>query len=440
MSEQTATLSAIRWADEPKPAYDVVIIGGGGHGLSTAYHLATRHRITNVAVLEADYIASGNTGRNTTIIRANYGIPEAIRFYQHSLERYQELEAETGAAILHQTKGIVWLAHTEMAMRTERARAAMNQACGAQTFMRTPEELKELVPQLDLTGGGRYPVLGGSHHVEGATARHDRVAWAVDAATLEATVIGPTLEFDDDRTVAVTGGQFDVSLDARPVSNGHAFSVRRGSRLTVGRRGSGARAYVAVSGGIAVAPVLGSRATHVMTRMGGLDGRPLRAGDLLPLGASRERRNTGDRFASRARDSGRLRILPGVHRQLFSDQAYRALQSGSYEVSQDSNRVGYRLEGTAIPHEPRADMISEATPMGAIQVPGSGLPILLMADRQTTGGYPQIATVIAADLPVAGQLGLGDPVSFVECLPGEAIAALVAREQSLLHLEHREAR
>ena len=99
-----------------------MIIGGGGHGLSTAYHLATRHGITNVAVLEADYIASGNTGRNTTIIRANYGIPEAIRFYQHSLEllpgRSRPRPAPT---ILHQTKGIVWLAHTEMAMR-DRAR------------------------------------------------------------------------------------------------------------------------------------------------------------------------------------------------------------------------------------------------------------------------------------------------------------------------------
>ncbi|MEX2183119.1 MAG: FAD-dependent oxidoreductase [Chloroflexota bacterium] len=178
MSDYTHSLLPIRWADAPKPAYDVVIIGGGGHGLSTAYHLATRHGITNVAVIEADYIASGNTGRNTTIIRANYGIPEAIRFYQHSLEKYQELEDETGAAILHETKGIVWLAHTEMAMRTERARCAMNQTVGAKTYMRTPAELKELVPQLDLTGGGRYPVLGGSHHVEGATARHDRVAWA----------------------------------------------------------------------------------------------------------------------------------------------------------------------------------------------------------------------------------------------------------------------
>ena len=138
MSTYTDTLPEIRWPDAPKPSYDVVIIGGGGHGLSTAYYLATRHGITNVAVLEADYIASGNTGRNTTIIRANYGIPEAIRFYQHSLELYQGLEAETGAEILHQTKGIVWVAHTEMAMRTERARCLMNTACGAKTVMVTP--------------------------------------------------------------------------------------------------------------------------------------------------------------------------------------------------------------------------------------------------------------------------------------------------------------
>ena len=210
MSAHTDTLPQIRWPDDtPRSSYDVVIIGGGGHGLSTAYHLATRHGITNVAVLEADYIASGNTGRNTTIIRANYGLPEAIGFYQHSLELYQGLEAETGADILHQTKGIVWLAHTEMAMRTERARCAMNQACGAQTFMRTPVELKELIPQLDLTGGGRYPVLGGSHHVEGATARHDRVAWAYASGASQSGVdlfqhtAVTAMRFDGDRVVGV---------------------------------------------------------------------------------------------------------------------------------------------------------------------------------------------------------------------------------------------
>ena len=211
-----ATLPTLRWG-EPRDAYDVVIVGGGGHGLSTAYYLATRHGITNVAVLEADYIASGNTGRNTTIIRANYGLPEAIRFYQHSLEMYQTLEDEVGAAILHQTKGIFWLAHTEMALRAERARCLMNTAVGARTEMRTPAEIKELVPQIDLTGGGRYPVLGASHHLEAATARHDRVAWAyaAGAAAKGVQVIQHTpvtgLLRDGDRVVGVRTPRGDIA-------------------------------------------------------------------------------------------------------------------------------------------------------------------------------------------------------------------------------------
>ena len=176
-AEAVGSLQPIVW-HEPRDSYDVVIVGGGGHGLATAYYLATRHGITNVAVIEADYIASGNTGRNTTIIRANYAVPEAIRFYDHSMKLYQGLEAQTGAAIFHRQKGHVWLAHSEMGMRTERGRCLMNQAMGVRTEMITPVEIKELIPQIDLTGGGRYPIFGASHHVEAATARHDRVAWA----------------------------------------------------------------------------------------------------------------------------------------------------------------------------------------------------------------------------------------------------------------------
>ena len=127
MNEFVETLLEMKW-HEPKSSYDVVIIGGGGHGLATAYYLATQHGITNVAVIEANYIGSGNSGRNTTIIRANYGIPESVRFYQHSLELYAGLEDETGCWIMHATKGLLWIAHTETGMRAERARAINNQA------------------------------------------------------------------------------------------------------------------------------------------------------------------------------------------------------------------------------------------------------------------------------------------------------------------------
>jgi len=168
----------LRWAD-PKRSYDVVIVGGGGHGLATAYYLATRHGITNVAVLERSYIGGGNSGRNTTVIRSNYGIPEAVRFYQRSVELYQALEQETDRWVMHKQKGLLWLAHTEAGLRAERARAEVNTAFGAKTYFVEPKEVKDICPLIDLDGAGVWPVMGGSYHVEGATARHDRVVWAL---------------------------------------------------------------------------------------------------------------------------------------------------------------------------------------------------------------------------------------------------------------------
>jgi sarcosine oxidase subunit beta len=169
----------LQW-QELKPAYDVVIIGGGGHGLSTAYHLATRHGISNVAVLERKYIGGGNSGRNTTVIRSNYGIPAAVKFYQHSVDLYKQLEEETDRWIMHAAKPLLWTVHTEAGRRREQARAEVNRAFGAETVFVEPEEIAKIVPGIDLNaGGGRYPVTGASLHLEGATARHDRVNWAL---------------------------------------------------------------------------------------------------------------------------------------------------------------------------------------------------------------------------------------------------------------------
>ncbi len=177
MNEFREQRVALTWR-EPRRSYDVVIIGGGGHGLATAYYLATRHRISNVLVLERNYIGSGNSGRNTTIIRSNYGIPESVRFYQRSVALYQSLEAETGRWIMHKGKGLLWVAHTEAGVRAERARAEVNTAFGARTEFVTPDQIKAIEPHVDLSGAGLWPILGGSYHLDGATARHDRVVWA----------------------------------------------------------------------------------------------------------------------------------------------------------------------------------------------------------------------------------------------------------------------
>ena len=245
-------------------------------------------------------------------------------------------------------------------------------------------------------------------------------------ATLEVTLTGPHIRFDSDATFAISGANFRLTLDDAPIEMNRAVDAGSGAILKFGERVSGARAYLAVAGGIAVPQVLGSRSTHVLTRMGGHDGRALKAGDMLTIGIRGERQGGITPYPlpfipSRAK----LRVVP-TDARLFAQLTPRPFQ-----VSPRSDRMGYRLEGAGIVDAPRGEMISTAVPTGAIQIPPTGQPILLMNDHATTGGYAIAGTVITADLPLAGQLAPGDWVEFEACSIDAAQIALREREAAL---------
>jgi antagonist of KipI len=284
--------------------------------------------------------------------------------------------------------------------------------------------------------GGRWGHQGSGVPVSGAMdlASH-RLANALvgndaGAATLEATLLGPELRIEQDTMVALTGADLSVTIDGAPVPLNTPTRSRGGAVLRFGDRRQGARAYLACDGGIAIPEVLGSRATHTVSAMGGVDGRALKRGDRLALGPPGLDPPAGVRGSARRDMTGgaRVRVLPGPQNDYFTAAAFDALQRVRFSVSTQSDRMGYRLQGDRIPGAGDRDMISDATFTGAIQVPASGEPILLMADRQTTGGYPQIATIITADLPLAAQLAPGDWIEFAICSYAEALAALRGQE------------
>ena len=257
---------------------------------------------------------------------------------------------------------------------------------------------------------------------------------AAGAAKLEITLIGPELVTDADTTIAVAGAHFEMTCDDRPVPMGASFVMRAGQRLKFGRILQGARAYLAVAGGVQTAPVLGSRATHLVSRIGGLQGRALAAGDRVPIAAPAgpcpPRKAPGLTLPTKGR--ALLRVVPGPQDHWFEHDALKTVAGVSFRISPSSNRMGYRLQGPPLRRLHDGELISEPVGLGAIQVPAAGEPILLMADRQTAGGYPKIGHVIAADLPLAGQLAPGDFIEFALCTRQEAVTALIARERQIL--------
>ncbi len=259
-----------------------------------------------------------------------------------------------------------------------------------------------------------------------------------EAATLEVTIVGPELRLEHAAVVAVTGADLGATIDGTVLPRRAPVACRPGSVLQFMGRKAGARAYIAFDGGFAVPRACGGRATHVLSSLGGVDGRALRAGDRLPLGPAVALQPVHFVALPESVSEGgaRVRVLPGPQHDWFPDAALDTLQRTRFTVGTNSDRMGYRLT-SPMPIRRRVDreMITDATFAGGVQVPPSGEPIVLMADRQTTGGYPQIATVITADLPTVGQLAPGDWIEFEVCSRAEALAALRAQEDELSAIE-----
>jgi biotin-dependent carboxylase-like uncharacterized protein len=264
---------------------------------------------------------------------------------------------------------------------------------------------------------------------------------AQDAAALEISFLGPEIRIRADVALALTGAEVAAELDGRPVPWYQAFLARAGQTLDIRHCTRGMRAYLAAGGGIDVPVRLGSRSTSLAAGFGGTEGRPLRDGDVVAVGPI---------VGSPARWAGRsvpgiwrptfalpqtIRVVLGPQDDAFTEAGRRTFLESSYEVSPSSDRMGCRLEGPAIEHAGAADIISDWIPLGGIQVPGNGKPIILLADRQTTGGYTKIATVIGPDIPKLAQLRPGDRVRFEGLAIRDAQAVARALDRDLSRLD-----
>lgn len=255
-----------------------------------------------------------------------------------------------------------------------------------------------------------------------------------DAAGLEITLAGPVLKALRDLTIAVTGADLQPTVNGCPAPLWRPVDVHAGDTVAFAGRRFGLRAYLAVAGGIAVPLVLGSRSTYLASAFGGHHGRPLREGDHLPVGPTPARRPAAVGPSVRRAAAGSttiVRVVLGPQDDAFTEAGTRTLLSEPYVLSARSDRVGCRFEGPPVEHRSGADIVSDGTAFGSVQVAGDGQPIVLMADRGTTGGYTKIATVVSADLWILAQAHPGDRVRFQAVSLDEAVTLARTCERAL---------
>ncbi|HLR78437.1 MAG TPA: biotin-dependent carboxyltransferase family protein [Burkholderiaceae bacterium] len=265
---------------------------------------------------------------------------------------------------------------------------------------------------------------------------------SADQATLEMTLVGPTLEFDRTACIAITGASLSPTLNGDAVPNNRPLVVKAGDTLAFGERTRGLRAYLAVYGGFDIEPVLGSCSTYLRGKFGGLQGRALQKGDQIglrqPLDGHDPQQLSDDIWkikiylpavlATNVRPE--IRVIMGPHADRFTAQSLEQFLETDFRVSAESERMGYRLKGATLTLSDTAQITSEVTSFGTIQVPPDGNPIILMADRQTTGGYVKIAHVASVDLPLVAQTMPGEILRFQEISLAQAQQLDSQREEA----------
>ena len=255
-----------------------------------------------------------------------------------------------------------------------------------------------------------------------------------NAPGLEMMLLGGTFSFPNRAILALTGSDFGATLDEVRLEVGTSVEVRPGQTLRLGPTNSGARCYLCVQGRLEVKPFLGSASTHILSGLGGFEGRALRKGDVLRIGSATKpfrKRTIAPEASEHLSRRNVMRVTGGPQVDWFSESSLRSFYAGTYRVAEQSNRMGLRLEGPAITQLGAGQMITEGVSLGAVQVPAGGSPIILFVEQQTTGGYPKIANVIAADLHRVGQLRPRDEIRFEE-VTFDASRSLLMEQEKLL--------
>lgn len=249
-----------------------------------------------------------------------------------------------------------------------------------------------------------------------------------DAAVLEMNVLGGTFLFDDQRKIAITGADMSAQINGEAIPSYQTIQVYEGDELSFQAAQEGLRTYLAIQGAFDIEPVLGSFSTYTRGNMGGFDGRALEAEDQIPLGKLVEEEDASQNFYRLDPEKRpdflkqrKVRAVLGPQADSFDEKAIQDFFSKEYEISQQADRMGYRLKGEPIEHKDGADIISDGILFGSVQVSGDGLPTIMMADHQTTGGYAKIATVIQSDLCALAQMGPKAKIGFEEISPAQAV-------------------